>query len=531
LALDLIAYHSVNRLLLLELFFCTVANDLLQNRQGKPMSLQEFYPLAQDILIAVKAIHSHPSGIVHRDIKPSNILLTENGAKLADFGVAQLAEESSRSRILAKSHPGTPLYMSPEQERDTGYLDNRSDIYSVGLVFYEMLTGKRYKMERVLPPSKLNPDITPMLDYIIKHMTEQDRDKRYNNADAVIADLEKAQRGAMPPEETVVRPDRDELPPGQQLAKPAPVKKKRVPVAAILLGVIILAGLATGAFFLLSGNSDPVIPVAAATATPLPTATIAPTNTPLPTATSVPPTAIPTIAPTATSTPQPTATVTIAPTATPLPPTPTAVPTTAAVVAKIPPGKELFRDDFKEGPHPAWKSSTNTGDGSWSVIKGAYTLFNGTKGKTSIETDESKNWSDYTLQVKLGNAGSICGAAQTQTKIRLREQDAVNYVELVIDGYYLQLTSMRNGQPTSLNKEGVLWGRNSCEWSWGEMDLRVVVKGSAIFVYNGTKEITSFVPPASNQNMISPSGTVSFSVTQVRNGPIITFSNVLIVSV
>ncbi len=93
-----------------------------------------------------RGLHAaHESGLVHRDVKPANIFLTASQqAKVGDFGIAQIDDISGRTRTTS-GHPGTPLYMSPEQERMTAYLRPASDQYSLGLVIFEMITGQIYK--------------------------------------------------------------------------------------------------------------------------------------------------------------------------------------------------------------------------------------------------------------------------------------------------------------------------------------------------------------------------------------------------
>ncbi|MFZ1467178.1 MAG: protein kinase, partial [Anaerolineae bacterium] len=113
-------------------------------RRG-PLPIAEATRITAELLTGLAAVHADPRDLVHRDVKPSNILLTKDGrAKLADFGVAQIGDKSHRTHD-GKLHPGTPLYMSPEQETASGYLYPTSDLFSAGCVLFELLTGVAYK--------------------------------------------------------------------------------------------------------------------------------------------------------------------------------------------------------------------------------------------------------------------------------------------------------------------------------------------------------------------------------------------------
>ncbi len=130
--------------------------------------------------------------IVHRDVKPSNVLLTRDGhAKLTDFGVAQIGQMSQRTQADGR-HPGTPAYMSPEQEQGFGYLDERSDLYALGLMLYEALTGKSFKRERV-PVRQLTPGVPKELDKVVMRALAHDPADRYQRA----AEFEIALRRAL----------------------------------------------------------------------------------------------------------------------------------------------------------------------------------------------------------------------------------------------------------------------------------------------------------------------------------------------
>jgi eukaryotic-like serine/threonine-protein kinase len=179
----------------------------------------------------------HSEGVVHRDLKPENIMVgPDDQVKLIDFGIA--ANAGSRRLTFAKltEAMGTPDYISPEQVKGKRG-DARSDVYSLGIMFYEMLTGKVpftgpnpfvIMNERLLndpiPPREVNPEITPELQEIIYRALERDPNKRYPNAHEFALDLEH-------PEKVGVA-DRAEL---------QNWKQRRSPVAWQILFYIMLA--------------------------------------------------------------------------------------------------------------------------------------------------------------------------------------------------------------------------------------------------------------------------------------------------
>ncbi|MFA5882119.1 MAG: Stk1 family PASTA domain-containing Ser/Thr kinase, partial [Eubacteriales bacterium] len=145
---------------------------------------------------------AHTNGIVHRDIKPHNILVTDNGkVKVADFGIAQIM--SSVTLTNSGTIVGSVHYFSPEQARGDA-TGAKSDIYAVGVVLYEMVTGKvpfegetpiavalKHIQEKPLPPSKLNAQVSPELERIILRAMEKEVTMRYKTAGDMARDLRK----------------------------------------------------------------------------------------------------------------------------------------------------------------------------------------------------------------------------------------------------------------------------------------------------------------------------------------------------
>ena len=140
---------------------------------------------------------AHDEGVVHRDIKPENILIDKRGrVKIADFGLAKLlrvdAEDSAAEKpfTLTATHEvmGTPRYMAPEQMQGSSAVDHRADIYSLGVVFYEMLTGE-LPIGRFEPPSK-KVRIDVRLDEVVLRTLESTPDRRYQHASDVKTEVE-----------------------------------------------------------------------------------------------------------------------------------------------------------------------------------------------------------------------------------------------------------------------------------------------------------------------------------------------------
>ncbi len=403
---DLHVDTTGNNYLVMEYVDGTNLRDLLA--QVGTLPVNRATAITTDIARALEAVHEQE--IVHRDIKPANIMITRRGAaKLMDFGIAQVGHESLRTQI-ASGHPGTPIYMSPEQSSGYGYIDGRSDLYSLGLVLYEMLAGEPYARHRQ-PLAVLRSDLPPQVVAIVDRALARDSDARYQSASDLLKDLETLGTATAPATDAYPLPDNNQArvgaspplwPTGSGMAVPptgvpsayggpttqgtpgAPVYPPGTagytgggyapPVYPAVPGYATPSGPPPqrgnrGMFFGIGGALVAVLAVVVAaififsgrnTPTPAPTATIsAPTAAPASTPTSAP-TARPTTAPT------PTTAATRVPTATVAPTTaPTIAPTSAAGgVTPFTDPKNLVRLQYPAG----WKA-TKVADDATNILE------------------------------------------------------------------------------------------------------------------------------------------------------------------
>ena len=245
-----------------------------------PIEYHKVIDITKQIASGLSYAHKHH--IIHRDIKPHNILMTPDGvAKIADFGIAKAMSESidddSEEMVMGSVH-----YFSPEQARG-GYVDEKSDIYSLGIVIYEMLTGRvpfdaetpvqvalMHINEQMVPPSRYVPTIPPRLEAIILKATAKVQVSRYANVDEIIKELDKIELiSAVVGEEAVApeirKTDRTAL--DNQKKEAAAEKKKRNKKNSegnsrkyIIIGAVLLAAVAViASIFVFGGGKGKVV--------------------------------------------------------------------------------------------------------------------------------------------------------------------------------------------------------------------------------------------------------------------------------
>lgn len=176
-------------------------DNLIKKQTSLPCPIAMLF--MQDACFALK--YAHSKDIVHRDIKPGNILISKRGEiKLADFGIASDSEEKENNLTQTGVALGTPAYMPPEQFEDSANVDNRADIYALGIMLYEMVTGTKpypgtfsletlntIKKGKYISPRKIDKTIPTKIAKLINKMIKPKAKNRYQNIDSVLKEVKK----------------------------------------------------------------------------------------------------------------------------------------------------------------------------------------------------------------------------------------------------------------------------------------------------------------------------------------------------
>ena len=240
---------------------------------GKTLPPAQAAKIAQEIAEALGVAHAH--GVIHRDIKPANVMITRDGKVLVmDFGIARLIS-GPETAPQTSAVLGTASYLSPEQAQGQP-VDARSDIYALGVVLYEMLTGRppftgdspmaiAYKQVNATPPapSSANPDVPPELDAVVMRALSKNPANRYQTGQEFADDLERARTGgqvmATPllpaggeATQVISRPQPTSVLPPQERDPGSPRKAW----VAALLAILVMALLAAGAYLAVTMLTD-----------------------------------------------------------------------------------------------------------------------------------------------------------------------------------------------------------------------------------------------------------------------------------
>ena len=244
---------------------------------GRRLLPERALEITAGVLSALDYAHRH--GIVHRDIKPGNVMLTRTGeVKVMDFGIARAINDASSGMTATSAVMGTAQYLSPEQARGE-VVDARSDLYSAGVLLYELLTGRppftgesavsiayQHVSELPTPPSQVDNGVSPEVDAVVLRALAKRPDDRYQSAMEFRSDVERAIAGApvTAPLQTVGVEHTQAMPPieaagvAAQAAYRQPARRRGRGVGFWIISLLAVIGAVAGAFlimqFLLGGN-------------------------------------------------------------------------------------------------------------------------------------------------------------------------------------------------------------------------------------------------------------------------------------
>ena len=298
--------------------------------QGKLIETDDILRISNAIASALD--YAHGQGVIHRDVKPSNILLSKDGrVLLGDFGMALEIRDASQGNVF-----GTPHYISPEQARRSADAVPQSDLYSFGVILYEMLTGTlpfnddapeeialKHIAQPPMPPRSVNPQLSKEVEAVLLHALEKSPKNRYQSGAELIQALESALGKSPPPKKLSLPPLPAGAPTIQRDGVTGQIERRKTPAQPAaptviashpnrkrnywLFGILLFALLGYGAFYFFQNgfNMATPLPTSAVDSTPLlPTGTpVPPSETSSPPEATLTPTSIPptlTVTPTAT---------------------------------------------------------------------------------------------------------------------------------------------------------------------------------------------------------------------------------------
>jgi eukaryotic-like serine/threonine-protein kinase len=232
-------------------------------RDNGPFNIKDAISILKQLLNAIG--HAHEVGVIHRDIKPSNILLCDNGKiKVTDFGLAKVVQQKSGASTVTQARAGTLYYMSPEQIKGLKNVDIRSDLYSLGMTVYEMLTGRvpfdktdsdftiqRQIVDGEIPsPVKFNSAIPKRMIKIIQKSINKEPEKRYQSANEMLKDILEFEKNILEERKEKVKDKvRDKT-----FIKEVKVERKKKTLKPVIILSSITISVLVGVFFLINSN-------------------------------------------------------------------------------------------------------------------------------------------------------------------------------------------------------------------------------------------------------------------------------------